>query len=104
MKKTISIYSLIFLCISLFADINDELIEAVESGDIENAQRFIAQGADVNAKDWHGCTILMVAALKGHIKLIELLINEGADLAMRDYNGLTVLMYAALGGYKGAVK
>jgi len=63
MKKTISILVLIFLCISIFADINDELIEAAKNGDVEKVQQLIGQGADVNAQGNYGITTLMLAVM-----------------------------------------
>ena len=63
LKKILSTLILLLLCISLFADINDELIEAAKDGDIDRVQQLIEKGADLNAKGgMFDRTALMCAA------------------------------------------
>ncbi len=45
----------------------DKLLEAAESGDLEELQRILNEGVDVNCKGKDGLTPLMKATLKGHI-------------------------------------
>ena len=79
--RNISIIVVItFLCISLFADKNDELIEAAKNGDVEKVKQLIAQGADVNPEGIFDKTALMMAAYKGHTEIAEILIQVGADV------------------------
>ena len=60
---------------------------AVQQGDLATLTRLIEAGADVNAKDQHGQTGLMVAAHKGH-----------ADLDHTAKFHLSALMLAVLNG------
>ena len=93
MKKILSILFLTFLCISIFADINDELIRSAKDGDIEKVKQLIVQGADVNAKDVSGKTALLWAAWYGHTEVVKLLIQAGADVNAKDDEGRTALDY-----------
>jgi ankyrin repeat protein len=43
-------------------------------------RRLLAAGADVNARDRHGQTALMLAAHRGALDVVEALIEAGADL------------------------
>lgn len=92
MKKIILTLVLIFLCISLFADINDELMEAANAGDVEKVQRLIEQGADVNAKNENFRTALMYAAWGGYTEIAKLLIQAGVDINDTNDNGHTALI------------
>ena len=56
------------------------LFQAVKDINIEATKQAIADGADVNAKDQNGRTLLQLAALKGHKEVVELLIAEGAHM------------------------
>ena len=71
---------------------------AVRQGDLATLTRLIEAGADVNAKDQHGQTGLMVAAHKGHADLVRLLLNHGADLDHTAKFHLSALMLAVLNG------
>ena len=58
-----------------------------------------ALGADVNAKNKHGKSLLMFAATDLSAQMLEFLIVQGADVNAKDVKGKTALMYAAeLGG------
>jgi ankyrin repeat protein len=59
------------------------------------AQRLLAEGADVNAKDKSGLTPLMHAARYGHNKTLESLLYIGAEVRATDQSGWTPLMHAA---------
>lgn len=70
------------------------LFAAVKNDEVERAKLCIKLGADVNAKDDTGLTVLMDAAIAGHTDIAELLIKAGADVNAKDDTGLTALMYA----------
>ena len=62
-------------------------------------RKQIALGADVNAKNEHGKSLLMFAATDLSAQMLEFLIVQGADVNAKDVKGKTALMYAAeLGG------
>jgi ankyrin repeat protein len=50
-----------------------QLIEAIVSRDIQKAQLLIEKGADINAKDKWGKTILCMALQNGLTEIVQLL-------------------------------
>ena len=81
----------------------EEFFKAVTDGDIRQVKRFIALGADVNAKNdvtingsnFYGWTPLHKSVYEGHTDISELLINEGAYVNAKDNDGWTPLSWAA---------
>ncbi|MDE6737370.1 MAG: ankyrin repeat domain-containing protein [Treponemataceae bacterium] len=76
------------------------LKQAIENNNLEQAKVCIKLGADVNAKDDNGMTVLMTAAIAGNTDIAELLIKAGAEMHVEGDNGLTALMTAAYSGNK----
>ena len=76
-------------------DMDQKLFEAVEAGDITELQRLIDAGADVNAMDYYGDTVLRLASKNGNVDCVKALIAAGANLNMQDMSGKTILMIAA---------
>ena len=70
-----------------------ELLSAIKSGDIDRAKNLMDNGADVNAKDKKGRTILMYAAVHGYAEIAKLLMDNGAEVNAKDKDGMTALMY-----------
>lgn len=103
MRKAIIVLSLVVFifsgCVSAPIEpgyLGDELILAVETGDLTEVERLlINDGADVNSQDEDGNTALMEAAGNDHTEILEILKAAGADI---EVNGWTALMYAALVG------
>ncbi len=77
----------------------ETLHKACEKGNIEAVKQFLADGADVNAKDdaYGGLTPLYVVATK---EIAELLIAEGADVNPKDDCESTPLHSASTLGHK----
>jgi len=82
------------------------LIEASESGNIEDVKEYLADGANVNARDdQFGGTPLHGAAGYGQTKVAELLLANGAEVDSKDDKyEVTPLHYAALRGRKETAK
>ena len=57
-----------------------ELHHVAAKGDIAGAQRLLASGIDLEARDNRGFTPLHTAIWEGHEELAELLIDSGADV------------------------
>ena len=72
---------------------------AVTGGDVVEVRRLLAAGADVNARDRHGQTALMLAAHRGHAALVDALVEAGADLNATAKFHLSALMLAIVAGH-----
>jgi hypothetical protein len=71
-------------------------IEAAQSGNTPAILDLLKKGLDVNARDdLYGRTILMHAALFGHMDVVRLLIDKGADVNAATKNGTTALLLSA---------
>ena len=66
-----------------------------ENAVLDNVEKLIAAGADVNATDKYNNTALMQAAYHGHDRVLEKLIENGADVNGKTKSDWTALMYAA---------
>jgi len=67
----------------------------------ENIIKFlIANGAELNIKNYCGNTPLMNAIIHGHKKCVELLIANGADTNVKNMDYLSVLHVASIYGHK----
>lgn len=67
------------------------LINAAESGDIDQIKRLITNGANINEKDEDGWTPLIMAAEGGNKAVVELLISKGANVNAKNNYGATPL-------------
>jgi len=71
------------------------LEHAVQNANREMVQLLLASGADVNAKNESGETVLMMLNNDATYDLVWDLINAGADVKLKDDSGNTALMQAA---------
>jgi ankyrin repeat protein len=69
---------------------------AAAGGDAAEIRRLAAAGADLNARDGHGRTPLMVAAHRKHIDAAKALIEAKADLNLLDAQAYDVITIAAV--------
>lgn len=77
---------------------------AVAENDLEWLERILNDGADINAtKGDYKTTLVMEAAVRGHVEAIEMLLDKGADVDMADLDGWTALMGATVQGHLEAV-
>ena len=73
------------------------LLNALNVGALSSAEVLIRHPRiNVNVRNAHGETALMLACLKGHVSLAKLLISRQADI---NHPGWTPLHYAATGGH-----
>lgn len=76
-------------------ELNDKLLIAVEKGSVEEVEKLIQEGAEVNSQDNDGKTPLHKAAWRGNSTVVENLIEKGADVNSKDKNDKTPLYEAA---------
>jgi hypothetical protein len=82
-----------------------DLWAAAKSDDAEAINRFLFEGADLNAPDRElGVTPLSWAAALGHTDAMKLLLEKGADVNCRNRDGATALHTAAFFGQPGAAR
>jgi ankyrin repeat protein len=72
------------------------LSRAVQVGDIDQLERNLYWGADVNKADAKGLTPLHVAAQKGSLVMSRILVKNQADLEQLDPQGHTALLKALI--------
>lgn len=77
---------------------------AVVRGDVESIQSLLRAGENVDARDRHGQTALMLAAHRGDQALVEALVAAGADLNATAKHNLTALMLAIVAGHEEAAR
>ncbi|HUW49841.1 MAG TPA: ankyrin repeat domain-containing protein [Sulfuricella sp.] len=71
-----------------------ELFKAVATDDTNQARALLQGGADCNALNDEGVTLLMQAAQTGNLEMVKTLIESGADVNLADPQGWTALMKA----------
>lgn len=77
----------------------DELLKAVNAGDVATVAGFLDKGLDPDTTDKEGQTILMTASRLGHLELVKLLIARKASVTRQSPQGDTALKFAALKGH-----
>src|SRR5204862_5234985 len=55
------------------------LVRAVRLNDLGTARSLLEKGADPNAKDWSGHSVLIAAVKHGSAPLVTVLLEKGAD-------------------------
>src|SRR6476646_4362265 len=75
-----------------------ELLDAADRGDLPAVQALLLQGADPNARDCEGDTVLATAAYHGHVEIARILLAAGADVNASK-SGETPLSMAAHDGH-----
>src|SRR5262249_53605938 len=73
--------------------------DAIKRGDVQDVRNLLDQGTDVDVRDRHGQTALMLAAHAGHRDVVEALIAHGANLNTTAKYGLSALMLALIAGH-----
>jgi hypothetical protein len=77
---------------------------AVKRGSTDELQHLLQNGADIDARDEHGQTGLMLAAAEGDGALVDWLIERGAALNHTAKHGLSALMLALVRGRVDVVR
>lgn len=84
--------------------LNALLFSAVSQENDRALRDLLNKGADVNARDEHGCTPLSIAAMKGNLSTVRLLLERGADANVPCDHGPNPLNMASSRGYEPIVR
>lgn len=79
-------------------------VQSAEKGDSNAVQLFLDSGVDINTRDEHGWTPLMISTFNGREEVAMLLIRSGADVNAKDTAGYGPLHWAAFNGFSEVVK
>lgn len=75
-------------------ELNEQLIDAVKTGRIDDVKHYLAAGAEINATDNYGSTPLTEASCHDHEHILEFLLKQGADPDIVDGSDWTAMTYA----------
>ncbi len=96
---------LIILCPLLLAGCDNTqpptttLYLAMRRGDVEQIERHIATGTDMNQLDSDGYAPLHIAVRDGRIAITRLLLKHGVNMEVKDRNGHTPMYHAIMHGH-----
>lgn len=86
------------------ATVTSELWRVAEAGEVEEVERILSRGVDVNARNKHGMTALMRAAYHGHERIVRALLDHGANPNLARNDRFTAVALAAFFGHTETVK
>jgi ankyrin repeat protein len=73
-------------------------------GDVDLVRQLLDEGAQVQAINEDGQTLLHMAATRGNVNLVDLLVERGADVDLPDASGQPPLLLAVRANSLGAAK
>src|SRR5215470_511956 len=79
--------------------LNTQLLAAARAGDEAGVRHALADGANVNARNRLGETVLVIALKNDRPAMAIQMIDAGTDVNLAAANGVTPLMAAAHGGH-----
>jgi ankyrin repeat protein len=99
-------FSMALFSIALAGELENSLIMYASIGDLTSVRNLVEKGANINARDTLGMTVLTNTVRMGdrNKEVALFLIDRGADLNVYDKNGWTPLMHAARAGSVSVVR
>lgn len=79
------------------------LLNAAESGDVQQVELLLNNGANIEQRNYYGLTALHRASEEGKVPVVKLLLSRGADVLTLDCDGQSALEKAAQQGHKRTV-
>jgi cytohesin len=67
-------------------NLNTQMLKAAFDGDLENVEKLVNQGADINYKNAYGDFAMFSAAWEGNLQALDLFYNLGAKISFEDAN------------------
>mmetsp|Transcript_3947 Transcript_3947/g.5669 ORF Transcript_3947/g.5669 Transcript_3947/m.5669 type:complete len:296 (-) Transcript_3947:414-1301(-) len=83
---------------------SNRLLHACRKGNVDDIQKYLAQGISVNYRGKHGKTPLIVAAMGNKTSVIKLLLSQGARVDATDNQGNKAITLACRFGHLNAVR
>ncbi len=80
------------------------IFEAAISGQLDDVKRCLAEGTAINSRDSNGDTPLMLAAVRGQLKVLRYLIQAGANLNLVNWVGHSALGLAIYSSTEESIK
>lgn len=81
----------------------NELIDAVEQGDVVQVRALLSEGADVNQTNNAGMTPIYAATCLERMDIMRFLVDSGANINQANIYGVTPLSIASYCGYMAFV-
>ncbi|MCP4135632.1 MAG: ankyrin repeat domain-containing protein [bacterium] len=96
MQKKYLIMFILFLPALLFSSPGDNLLSAINKGNIEGINSALKNGANINKIDSHNITPLIWAAILNKKKIVKLLVEKGAAVNYKNKWGFNALRAAKI--------
>ena len=97
---SLDIYKLVKLGVEENDKLYDDFWNAVNEGNVDQVNKMIKLGLDINKPDDDGTTPLLVATIYDHLNVVEALLNEGVNMeTVDDEMKKTALYWAAEKGH-----
>ena len=97
---------LLFSSLARPSDSALELLQAIESGNVERVGALLQEGVDPDTADNAGRTALMYAGINGQTYSMKMLIEKGANVNVeaKRFNGVTPLIASVIFGDPEAIR
>lgn len=84
--------------------LNDELLTACGENKLEDVNKLLAQGANIECSDSRGYKPIHIAAIRGHLNIVKELAHRGANLRADDGRDWAPMPLAAWAGQLAVVQ
>lgn len=74
-------------------DLSEYLMHFARKGSVDNINRLVNAGADVNARNNKGETTMIIAVKNNKDRVVKTLLGHNADITLTDYNGDTAFTH-----------
>jgi ankyrin repeat protein len=99
-KFGLLLVSFLLSTITLSADVNEELLEAVKDANLDKVKVLLKAKINLNATDSREMTPLLLSCADNNLEIVKALVESGADINRKHKEtGKTALIYAAANGH-----